>query len=276
MRMLTAVNPKIPISIVALQAADLLEPWWFSRLPSERELVLFEGVVPDWLASVCLLNKIPIQAIHAGCLCCLGGPVLKIQLIRAVRQFKPLSVLIVAGTQAALPAVADALQTPLLETAFNLSSLIWVNTFALADLKQGKSALSKHQLDNWGACTACVVVNSALATVNVHIKVSELFDSVVLATWANTFRFKRQQVPQVLQSAHWPKGLVLIFRTQREWYRLGGSHVGQNLPGTTLIQSNWRLDSQLIYRDTDSFGIDVIDKLLIETITMQIKNLSFD
>jgi hypothetical protein len=265
---------QIPISIAALQTADLLQPWLVDRGPVDRELLLFEGEVPTWLAEHCQQHQIVVQAIHAGCLCCLGGPVLKTELIRAVRKFKPLSVLIVAGTQAALPAVADALQTPLLETAFSVTALYWLASFEKADLFDAKPSLSKRQLDNREACTAYVTVNHLKGKVTIHSKVSDSFDTTVVATWANSMRFVRKEILETLGKTQWPAGLAFVFRTQREWYRFSGPVTEQKPLYSSLKQSNWRTNSQLIYQDPTSRNQALIDKPQTELIACIINGLA--
>lgn len=269
-------SPLIPISIAALQTADLLRPWLISRPPVDRELVLFEGEVPTWLADHCYQHKIVVQAIHAGCLCCLGGPVLKTELIRAVRKYKPLSVLIIAGTEAALPVVADALQTPLLESTFSVSDLYWLASFEEVDLFDANTRLSKRQLDNWQACTAYLLVNQSKSKVTIHSKVSESIDTAVIASWANSMRFVRKEVLETLDKLQWPAGLAFVFRTQREWYRYSGPISIQEPSFLSLKQSNWRINSQLIYQGPMFRNKAALDNLQNVTITNQINDLTIN
>ncbi len=267
---------QIPISIAALQTDDLLQPWLINRLPVNRELVLFEGEVPPWLAKHCEQHEIVVQAIHAGCLCCLGGPVLKTELIRAVRRYTPLSVLIVAGTQAALPAVADALQTPLLESAFRVTDLYWLASFEKADLFDANTQLSKRQLDNWEACTAYVLVNRSESKVIIHSKVSESTDTTVIASWANSVRFGRKEVLETIGKSQWPAGLVFVFRTQRDWYRFGGLETESEPTFSSLKQSNWRISSQLIWQGPMFRNSATLDNLLADVIMNKINDLAIN
>jgi hypothetical protein len=271
---LAVFKRKIPISIVAVQTFDLLQPWLTSRISVERELVLFEGEVPSWLVEHCHHHQINIQAVHAGCLCCLGGPVLKTELIRAVRKYQPLNVLIVTGTQATLSAVTDALQTPMVETAFHLIQLFWLTAFEQIDPSETKTKLSKREFDNLASCSTVVLVNRSLRQMGGHSKASEFVDNEVLATWPSEIRFNRQHVLDLLNKTDWPSGLDFVFRSQRDWYRFSRSNPVENAQCTTLRQSNWRLNSQLISRET--FGQNISDqaKLQIAAIIRQINDLS--
>jgi hypothetical protein len=273
---LAVASPLITIAIAALQTADLLQPWLINRLPGDRELVLFEGEIPTWLVQHCHQHQIVVQAIHAGCLCCLGGPVLKTELIRAARKYKPLSVLIVAGSQAALPAVADALQTPLLETSFSVTALYWLASFEKADLFDANSRLSKRQLDNWEACTAYVLVNPSKSKVTIHSKVSESIDTTAIASWSSSVRFVRKEVLEILGKTQWPAGLVFVFRTQREWYRFEGPKTEHERSISSLKQSNWRIDSHLIFQGSRFRDKAVVDNQQTEIITKQINDLAID
>jgi hypothetical protein len=266
----------IPIAIAALQTADLLQPWLINRLPTDRELILFEGEVPRWLAEHCQQHQIVVQAIHAGCLCCLGGPVLKTELIRAVRKYKPLGVLIVAGTQATLSAVADALQTPLLESAFTVTDLYWLASFEKTDLFDVNKRLSKRQLDNCEACTVYAAVNHAKGKVTIHSKVSEFFDTTVIASWVSSVRFGRKEVLETLDTTQWPAGLVFVFRTQREWSRFGGPVTEHEPSFSKVKQSNWRINSHLIYQGSTSQNQAVADKLQTQLIMNKINDLAID
>jgi hypothetical protein len=241
---------KIPISILALQAPELLQPWLLSRDRLENELLLFEGEIPRWLAAFCSARQQPIQSVFAGCLCCLGGPVLKTELIRAARIHRPKSVLIIAGVQAELTALADALQTPLVETAFKVDQLYWVSTFEQIDTNQANSELSRRQLDNLAACSTHVIVNPINCSVNVHSKVSELLDTRLLAIWSNECRFERKHVIRALGQSGLPANITFVFRSAREWYRLTGSDQLERSSSPVLEQSNWRINNQLICQQT--------------------------
>jgi hypothetical protein len=265
---------KIPIAIVAAQAPDLLERWLTTRATVPSELMLFEGAVPNWLTEHCRQHQINVQAVHAGCLCCLGGPVLKTELIRAVRKYQPLQVIIVTGIKASLSAVADALQTPMLETRFQLNQLFWLAGFEQHDPNTTKTELTKRELDNMAACSRFVLPNCVGANTGGHSKASEFVDSLVLSVWDPLIRFNRQRVLDSLIETEWPSNLTFIFRSQRDWYRLSRSDGEQNARWAALRQSNWRLNSQLIVSETCNQNNSVQDNVKIAKVISRINDLS--
>ena len=58
-----------------------------ARYPQRQLAVLWDGDVPPSLLNQ--LGKVPVQTLLAGCVCCVGGPVLKTAIVKVLRTIQP-------------------------------------------------------------------------------------------------------------------------------------------------------------------------------------------
>ncbi len=93
---------------------------------AERTSVLYEAAYADHLPTK--RDNVQFGSVGAACLCCIGGPVLRTQIIRCLRQDQPQRIVIVGGLAAQLSAIVDALLTPTLHDHIKLDQVLWAQS----------------------------------------------------------------------------------------------------------------------------------------------------
>ncbi len=248
--MLTA-RARTPITIACYQSSHAFEQW-ARQLQIKNGLILFEGVVPAWLEQFCQERGWAIEATNAGCLCCLGGPVLKTELIRALRKHQPEKVLIIAGIHAQLSALADAIQSPLLETVVQLNELVWITQSDLEDSAGSDSSRFSLWAKNRQCCTAHVIVKPKAHELTIHSQLSIYSDAFVLWSCSSAIKFSRTTVIDQLGRLVFPNDIEFVLRTERDWYWLSGFGAPDESTKGSIDQVNWRHCSQMLYRNYES------------------------
>ena len=208
------------------------------KAPNSTCMVIWDGV-PTEAAQDRLVNVV-VQPILAGCACCLGGPVLKTAVAKAIRTQRPQHLWIVGGPSAMLSGLADALKSPLLDQAISVTRMVWV---ANLGLKQS----------DWFEQIECAtkIVNPHLIQFDpkhhpwvAHAEPNNSTSGSLDHYWPNEALFDRKALQLLFKSLNEvttiKSGISGIFRTQRTHY-YGASQ------GVDMVwrDTSWRLDSRL-------------------------------
>jgi hypothetical protein len=209
------------IIVGALDQAALIPHWralqkTFLPTATQKSALIVDGSLSPELAALIPTN-FALESVSAGCLCCLGGPVLKTVVARLLRQHRPDWLWILASPQAQLSALADAIDSPLLQAHVQLRAIAW--------LGNGQSPLPWHQQQLEAASYGPGVPKPANPA----------------AQWETQVVFDRAQVKERLNAIAAPTGCYIDIKTARAWYRASAEQgVWQ------WRESDWRLYSRLV------------------------------
>jgi hypothetical protein len=195
-------------------------------LSSVKPAFIIDGAVSPELSATLPSDSI-VQNTSAGCVCCLGGPVLRTALTGLIRQHRPEQCFLIGGSQAQLAGMADATDSPLLTDHLRLQALVWAGDLQIQSqwLDQQREAAS---LD--------------LTTLAIQPMANGELSSIV---WPRHVCFDRQRLQQTLSKLVAPCRCYLDVKTARAWYRVCADQ-GQ----WQWRQSYWRLSTRLVFSDS--------------------------
>ena len=237
----------VPIEVTLLAAKDSIASldWLVDDIakqqrgaPHSTGLVIWDGDLAK--AAQDRLVNVVVQPILAGCACCLGGPVLKTAVAKAIRTHRPQHLWIVGGHSALLSGLADALKSPFLDHAISVTRMVWV---ANLGLKQS----------DWFEQAECatMIVNPHLVKVDprhhpwvAHTEPNNSTTGSPNHYWPSDALFDRKALHLLFKSlnevATIKSAISGIFRTERTHYY--GASLGAEV---VWRDTSWRLDSRL-------------------------------
>lgn len=218
----------------------------------EAIAVLFDGQAFSGAALELFLNwckaaeSVHARAIVAGCICCVGGPALRTEVVRTLRQFKPAHLVVVASTDARLDKLADALLQPTLAPHLELQEIAYVQITDAQDapsLKKPPGSVSR--------VLTCFKKSWDLRSDFANGVGSDGTRYKPIEHWPNRFVFNRSKLldldkqpsavvkMSVLLKELQLESFGLVARTEREWYQFDWSRSDQGLK-TQVHTSQWR------------------------------------
>ena len=232
--------------------------------PKQQLAVIWDGdLQPPALSR---LGTVAVQTLLAGCVCCVGGPVLKSAIVKILRTSQPNILWIIGGPSAMLSAMAQAVQSPLLATHIIVAQTVWL-------AQPGSSA--NHAFDQIECASLGVNTNLLSFDVATHpwVPQAALRNPANLAgqrasqgadqLWSADAIFDRKMVLSVFEN--FSEVITIkyrldgIFRTQRDHYY--GASVNGNL---NWRDTSWRLDSRMRLTAVDTKTIVVTLQTLRE------------
>ena len=216
-----------------------------AQYPQRQLAVLWDGKVHPFAFNQ--LGSVPVQSLLAGCVCCVGGLVLKTAIVKVLRAIKPDTLWIVGGSTALLSAMADAVQSPLLAMHIKVVETAWLV------LPGSPPSHTFEQIE-----CASVGVNTNLLDVNAltHPWVPRFIEPKpdeysVDHLWPADALFDRKLLLATfkkISEVTTIKGrLDGIFRTQRTHYY--GASIDKSV---TWRETSWRIDSRIKLTATDT------------------------
>jgi hypothetical protein len=268
-------------------------------LLGERTSVLYDGAYADHLPTK--PSNVQFESAGAACLCCIGGPVLRTQIIRCLRQDKPQRIVVVGGLAAQLSAIVDALLTALLREHIKVDQVVWaqsndvqpwvstnsvaysaVNSFANSQLEAAskvvmyepgppaansakKQLLSPH-LPNLNWAPPWHPLSNQNQTPNSDASMEQMI-------WPNSSVFNRVAAIQTIQNlqAELAQPVQVVLRTERAWY-FGQTQTDQ-LSGFRSAQWVWRETS---FRQFSAVRITRLNAAVHDTILNSKTDSNFD
>jgi hypothetical protein len=227
-------------------------------LLGEHTTVLYDGAYAAHLPIK--PGNVQFESAGAACLCCIGGPVLRTQIIRCLRQDQPQRFVIVAGLAAQLSAIVDALLTPLLQEHIKVDQVVWAqskgeqpwlsnNSFANSQLEAasevvlfGPQADPLRSANNEVIGAGVTIVNwlPPWHPLSDQHQAPQLDASIVQMIWPISSVFDRGAAIQYLQTlqAKLAQPMQVVLRTERAWYF--GQSQSDPQGGFNLAQWVWR------------------------------------
>ena len=209
-----------------------------AHYPQRQLAVLWDGNVPPFLSNQ--LGKVPVQTLLAGCVCCVGGPVLKTAIVKVLRTIQPDTLWIVGGPTALLAAMADAVQSPLLALHIKVVETVWLA------LSGSPSSYAFEQIE----CATVGVNTSLLISCEPshpwapRFSVPKIVNNSADHVWPTDVLFDRKLLldafKRISEVATINSQIDGIFRTQRTHYY--GASIDKSV---TWRETSWRIDSRI-------------------------------
>ena len=246
--------------LVAADDQSMALDWLFkeiadqrSHYPQRKLAVLWDGDLQlSTHNQLSQFGNVSVQSLLAGCVCCIGGPVLKSAIVKDLRNDRPDKLWIVGGATALLSAMADAVQSPLLAAHIKVSQTVWLGQSA---------ASSKHVFEQIECATDGVNTNIHNLSVPVHpwalgLNQANADDKSYDYLWPTEALFDRKMVLSTLRTVCEVTTINYridgLFRTLRTHYY--GASVDA---GLTWRDTSWRIDSRIRLTGLDSKEIVV-------------------
>ena len=232
--------------------------------PQRKLAVIWDGDLQT--SSLNRLSGVAVQTLLAGCVCCVGGPVLKSAVVKVLRMTAPDRLWIIGGPSALLSAMAQAVQSPLLAIHATVEQMVWLaqpgslKNFEFDQIECANTAVNTDLLTIEAPTHPWALVYGDKDPVN---SVSQNGAAYVEYFWPVDALFDRKMVQSTFKSISEVTTingrLDGLFRTQRTHY-YGASH------GTNVIwrHTSWRIDSRIRLTGVDAQRIVVTLQTLRE------------